>query len=243
MAEDQDASALPSIGQFARRHGASVVASVVASFLFLYLLNPILAFFGRSLLYVAARLNQAYLNRIYAQAAHLETQDFSFWLISIVVEIFSLLPLLMALSLLQGSRRYISHRVVSDVATRRAHDSDRPTATSESDLAQSLRRRPWRQVRASVAISFCVIGFLPLVFGGVIITANYVQLSLISSFRQHIRIVAPYVSDLEMKMLLSEWSRMEGKPDYDRVYDKLRGIAARAGVRLPENKLYSASAL
>ena len=44
-------------------------------------------------------------------------------------------------------------------------------------------------------------------------------------------------------MLISEWSRMESKADYDRIYDKLRGIAMRAGVRLPENKLYSASTL
>ncbi|MEX1129370.1 MAG: hypothetical protein WEB50_12450, partial [Vicinamibacterales bacterium] len=92
MAEDHDASDRPSIGRFTRRHGAGVIASLVASFLFLYLLNPLLAFFGRSLLYVAALLNQAYLNRIYAQAAHLETQDFSFWLISVVAGTFSLLP-------------------------------------------------------------------------------------------------------------------------------------------------------
>lgn len=222
MAKDQGLSDRPSLGRFIREHGPSVIASLVASFLFLYLLDPILAFLGRSLLSVSALLNQAYLNRIYAQAAHLESHDFAFLIVAMVSGTVGALPMLIGVLLLRRSLAVRSQKIESD---------------------RSQNRQIHRHPGVGTTVSICLIGLLFFGWGAVVIGANYVQLSLISSFKQHIRIVAPYLSDEEEESLISEWSRMASKTDYDRIYEKLVGIAQREGVSLPDNKLYSPFAL
>ena len=72
-----------------------------------------------------------------------------------------------------------------------------------------------------------------------IVIANFIQLSTISSFKQHIRVIAPYISDHEEEKLISEWSLMSSKQDYQLIYSKLDTIASDNNLELPENKIYS----
>ncbi len=94
---------------------------------------------------------------------------------------------------------------------------------------------PPSPLRLFVAVLFLLISsfFISLVI------ANYIQLSTISSFKQHIRIVAPYISDNEEEKLISEWSLINSKDDYQKIYNKLNKIATENGLQLPENKIYS----
>lgn len=65
------------------------------------------------------------------------------------------------------------------------------------------------------------------------------QLSLISSFTRHMRVLGPYMSPAQERVLYSEWALMESKADYDRIYLQLETIAKKNAIRLPENKIYS----
>jgi hypothetical protein len=77
----------------------------------------------------------------------------------------------------------------------------------------------------------------------VIAAANYTQLSLISSFRQHMRILSPYVSEQDEKMLYSKWSLMNSREDYVQIYERLNAIALKNGITLPKNRIYSPATL
>ena len=56
---------------------------------------------------------------------------------------------------------------------------------------------------------------------GIVIVGNYTQLSLISSFNQHMRILAPYIDEQTEEQIISEWSLMKTEADYDAVYKTL----------------------
>ncbi|MGB2985572.1 MAG: hypothetical protein WBE26_06785 [Phycisphaerae bacterium] len=73
----------------------------------------------------------------------------------------------------------------------------------------------------------------------VVVAGNYTQLSLIGSFNQHMRILAPYLDEQAEEELMSEWSSMRSKADYDSLYEKLHDIVQKNGVELPPNKIYS----
>ena len=70
------------------------------------------------------------------------------------------------------------------------------------------------------------------------ISAQVVTLNAITDFRQHMRIVAPYITEEESKQLFSKWSQMRTVEDYDAIYKRLSQVAESNKVRLPKNHLY-----
>lgn len=200
-----------------REQKAGIVSGVVASAIFIYFIQPILNFF--SLVFVASSqfIGDAYIDRIYQQASHLETQDYSFLLIMLLLGAFSFA--------LAG----ISVKLFL-IVLRKKKRQDEPTQDKEKNP------RSRTTVRAiSVAFIFQLQSILMLS----IVVANYIQLSVISSFKQHVRILAPYISDLEEEKFISEWSLMNSKGDYQQIYRRLNIIASANKIQLPENKIYS----
>lgn len=81
--------------------------------------------------------------------------------------------------------------------------------------------------------------FICTVLGIVTISAGYIQLKTISSFQQHMRIIAPYISEGEEKIIFSQWSLMKSHSDYESVYAIIRSKAKEHNIVLPENTIYS----
>ena len=191
-----------------------IVGGVVATAVFVYFLDPILHFFGNCLLRLSASLFHTYYNRIYAQAAHLETQDYAFLLLVTV----GMMPLICFFIL---DVQYLVRR------TRHGASPDKPPTKSNFRTRLLLLI-----VTAIFMLTFTVIA-----------AANYTQLSLISSFRQHMRILSPYVSEQDEKMLYSKWSLMNSREDYVQIYERLNAIALKNGITLPKNRIYSPATL
>ncbi len=76
--------------------------------------------------------------------------------------------------------------------------------------------------------------FLFIVF----LADGWVRLRTVSTFQQHITVLAPAISDLEVKQLQADFASMKGKGDYDRLQMRIRNLARSSGIALPENKLY-----
>lgn len=217
-----------------RRHRAAIICSIIASMLCVYFLDPILTFLGRSFLSWAAFLGGSYTDRIYSQAAHLETVNYSFLLVvSVFVFMASFTITLVILSL-----RHLRHRErLNSTGLLDSGDATIQRINIESQ-PQDKGKRPSFGSAASA-----VVMLVTLIWGSMVIGANWVQLGVISSFQQHVRILRPYMDDVTEEAIVSEWSMMSSKADYDRVQAKLERIAEQQSIKLPENRLYSAFSL
>ena len=82
---------------------SGIISGIVASAIFLYCFQPILETTSRIFINISVYIGTAYVDRIYAQAAHLETQDFSFVLFIFFTAFITSVILSIAIPLLLSS--------------------------------------------------------------------------------------------------------------------------------------------
>jgi F0F1-type ATP synthase assembly protein I len=193
-----------------------IISSVVATSLFIYLLDPLLRFVTFLLFKALGSVARGYTDRLFQQAALLTGPD----------------PSLFLLSLVGGFIIGISTTaLIFFLLPYRA-----------SDLLQE-RLRSFRFSKAFIRWTAIVVALLAIVTNVMVLYNTMFQLRITTSFTQHIVLLAPYISDQEAKLLRSRWTRMKSEQDFDALYRDLNKIAKTNGVVLPENKVYSFSSL
>jgi len=65
-----------------------------------------------------------------------------------------------------------------------------------------------------------------------------IVLNATSDFRQHMRIIAPYISDQEEEAIFSEWSQMDTLEDYNNIYKNIIPVAKDQQLLLRRNHHY-----
>ena len=76
-------------------------------------------------------------------------------------------------------------------------------------------------------------------FGLILLTVDcYIRLKISSTFRQHMTVIAPTISEQEYKEFFSSFALIENKADYDALTNSLEEVAQKNGLKLPKNKLY-----
>lgn len=90
-------------------------------------------------------------------------------------------------------------------------------------------------------ISIFVVIFI--IFTGIVAAANNLQLELVTSFKQYMRIIRPYIDSSKEAVIISKWSQMKSRQDYQQVIFEIETIAKENGIILPENTLYSIDTL
>ncbi len=190
-----------------------IISSVIASCIFLVLLEPILRGITAVLFGFGAGLFRAYTDRLFAQAALLAPPESSFELLTMVV------GFIVALGIGYTAGRISFWRRVSGAKRR-----PRPV-----DL-EKLRRFPWPLLIMDVIAILALIGLT---------YSHLFQLRVISSFKQHMTAIAPYITDEQVKKLYSDWTQMRGEGDYRKIYTEISRIAAEHDIRLPENIVFS----
>ena len=191
-----------------------VVASVIATFAFIYLLDPALRLISFLLFDVFRSISHAYTDRLFAQAALLVAPDSGFLLLSAAGMSFCGFSAGLGTSFL--ARRWIKRRpedgITRSVGTRR--------------LAR------WSAISVLILANIAAIG---LVF------STMFQLRVTTSFSQHLTAIAPYVGEQDLKMLRSRWTQMNSEVDFRAIYEQLNTVARANALTLPENKVYSFS--
>ncbi len=202
-----------------REHKAGIISGLIASIVFIYFLQPILDWVSVAVVKALTITSTVFLDKIYAQAAHLQTQDFAFlWLLFVSLS-FGIMSFIVGIVLLVGR--------------------DRLRALIRTSL-------PKIQNKNSNLVYRTASGALLLLFSistVVVLSANYIQLKTISSFQQHMRAIAPYIDEREEKMIYSRWSLMKSHADYESIYVTIRSKAMANNIELPENRIYSPSTL
>jgi hypothetical protein len=193
-----------------------IISSVVATFLFIYLLDPLLRFLTFLLFKIFGSLARAYTDRLFEQAALLTAHDPSLFLLSLVAGFLAGISTIMLIFLLFLYR-----------------PSDR--------LQEKLKSI--RLPKALIRWSGVVLALLLIVTPTMYLYSTIFQLRITTSFTQHLVLLAPYISDQEAKLLRSRWTQMKSEQDFESLYGDLNKVAKTNGVVLPENKVYSFSSL
>lgn len=212
-----------------KEHKTGIFCGLISTFIFIYFLQPILDWVSIAVVKVLTITSSAFLDRIYAQAAHLQTQDFSFLWLLFLSSIFAVC--IFFIGVIRVSGISILERI--RIAMANVSNFPRNPASSYS----SKKGSKWYRILSGLLL---IIFSLSIV---VVFSANYIQLKTISSFQQHMRIIAPYVDDSEMKTIYSRWSLMKTYSDYEAIYTEIQSHAKQHNIELPENKIYSPTTL
>jgi hypothetical protein len=195
-----------------RDYKVGIITSIIASAVFLYFLEPILRFFGRLVFGFFHSFFSAYLDRLFLKAALGVPPD----------------PSLFVLGIALGS--LVGFFTLSTFALMRMSKDK-----GESD--EQLKSKPRRFKRLRVGSMVSIILLFAVSFH--VYWSMWFQFKLTTSFSQHMRCVAPYVSEQQEKVLQSRWAQMKNQKDYEDIYSDLKNIAATNKIVLPENVVYS----
>lgn len=203
------------MNDFVKNNIKSITIGIISSILFLYLFQPILDFIGRVFLDFLSYTGSKYSNDFYSKIAHLELFDFSFYWIAII---FTIVGYLFGETSIKG---FISLFQKKGSLTEK---KDNNTNTKKQQHAP-----------------FYFLNLIACIFIIIFLSTKVYQLKLITSFKQHMRIVAPYISEQVEEELYSQWSLMDKAEDYEAVNQRLNSIASQNKITLPRNKIYSLS--
>ena len=196
-----------------------VIASLIATALFIYFIDPILTIFGRTLLQFASRLYSSYVDHLFEKIALCSAVDPAFVLFSLTMGFVSGI-----------STGVCTGIIVSTIMKKK----EKPPTL----LANMMKPTPTKAV--IFGLSFIL---LTNFFTFFLVWDSWFQLKTISSFQQHMIAVTPYLEDREEKMLWSQWTQMRSRQDYDVIYARLKTVATAHGLRLPENKAYTTTSI
>ena len=187
----------------------SVIASVVASIAFSWLLEPI----SRGLWNLASDSASSWLMNLQNAAfmnAALGKRD---WAIVSIFFVFSALAWGVAFGAIIGTYLARKHK----------EDPNGPIGR--------FRRSPWRRRIGAMALALWVT--LGLYQWTHMCFMFYVDLQLNASFSQRLDALGPYIDQIDEKKLKSAWALMKTRDDYEKINSWIDGFAKRAGVDLP----------
>lgn len=190
-----------------------VIASLVATVSYIYLLDPLLRLITFVLFNVSGFIFQTYKDRLFAHAALLVGPDSGLALYSLATGLIS--------GMLSG-------------ALFGAFVGPRSLTKEPKSAPGFVSVKLWRIVLVLFSLFFIPLNLLS-------IHSAFFQHRVTSSFSQHLAAIDPYITDQETKVFRSRWTQMQSEADYKAIYRDIAGIAAAHGVRLPENEVFSMS--
>lgn len=186
----------------------SLLASAIVKF------SPsALAFLGDNTFGVLAN----FIDSRYAKAATLEPTNYSYF-------IFVLMFVVVVIAWMEISGAFKK--------TLRGKSTEELEEEKNKNMAKIPKWVPAAFVGFRIFVWFC------LAWGFLYVAGEAMVLNAITDFKQHVRIVSPYIETKEKELLLSEWSQMRGIEDYNDIYKNLIEISKVNGLILYKNKLY-----
>lgn len=162
---------------------------------------------------------QGFVDSRYAKAATLEITNYSFFMIAISF-------IVMAIGWFE-----ISKKIKKDF-NRKQEDCE------DKDISKERSENIPHWVAQKVFLIMRIIISIFLLNGLLFITGEVIVLNAISDFKQHLRIVTPYLDDKEKDLIISDWSQMRSLDDYNEVYKVLLEVAKENKLKLYRNRTY-----
>ena len=189
-----------------------VVSSLIATIVYLYLIDPIIRTFGELVVLTSHYVATGLVDNLYRKCALSCPPDSAFAL----------------LGLFSGLLAGMTFGALSVVL--RSYVKSGPAPDDEVTTMKKLRRS------ALMGLGFLVLlGFL-LMF---LYWTTWFQLQRLTSFNQHLAILAPFIDNQREEELRSKWALMKGRKDYEAIVVDILSIAEENGVGIPDNPSYS----
>ncbi len=93
--------------------------------------------------------------------------------------------------------------------------------------------KPKKLNRGNRLIILWVLAFLFTVSASSVIVRPFTDLKLNTSFQQRLKIIAPKITELEMKELEAAWASMLSRSDYESLMSRLELMAQDRGITFP----------
>ncbi len=154
-----------------------------------------------------------YIDSRYARAAVLQSTTYSYFILSLIFVIVAV------------GWGELSSKISASL-------KEEKEEKEENEVKPIPKWVPYGFLFAKLLIWFYL--FLALLF----LAGESIVLNATSDFKQHFRIVAPYITDQEEEVILSEWSQMDSLEDYNNIYKKLIPIAKEHELILKRNQNY-----
>lgn len=171
---------------------------------------------GSALLYLgtgALGFLTDYIDSRYARAAVLQSTTYSYFILSLIFVIVAV------------GWGEISSKISASL-------KEPKEEKGENEVKPIPNWVPYCFIFAKLLIWFYLL--LALLF----LAGESIVLNATSDFKQHVRIVAPYITDQDEEIILSEWSQMDSLEDYNNIYKKLIPIAKEHELILKRNQNY-----
>lgn len=187
----------------------NVIAGVVASVVVIAFIQPLLTMLWNFLTSTSSTMLNSLVDTIYKNAA---LGDRNWVAVGVALVILNVPMLAGILGLILGLRRKPVH-------------SDRPHALPPmSLLTMSMTRRVIAIFLAAVVGPFAIL-YLSI--------SMFSDLQLNASFNQRMNVLAPHVSDQQLKQLRADWASMVSKADHKQIVIKMEDMASREHIKLP----------
>lgn len=207
---------------YIRKHKAAVICGIVSSLIVVYLLDPIFSLLSDIVVGLLSLLGDRFSNQIYRQAAELSTRKYAFSLILMLYGV--------VMSVLIGG--VVGIRVGRSIRNRAENDEETEDGINQHTNKSKRRLKTFGRINSIILVGVLIIF-------GVVLAGNYKILTLVSDFQHHMNILAPYLDEQIEEEIISEWSLMKSKEDYDILYLRMDRYADQADVILPPNETYS----
>lgn len=174
----------------------------------------IVEYSGAALLYLgtgALGFLTDYIDSRYARAAVLQNTTYSYFILSLIFVVVAV--------------------AWSEISSKIASSFKKPKEKKPNIENKPIPKWvPYAFLFARLWVWFCLL--IALLF----LAGESVVLNASSDFKQHLRIVAPYITDQEEELILSEWSQMNSLDDYNDIYKKILPITKEHELVLRRNK-------
>jgi len=194
-----------------------LITSLVATAIFLYVLKPIISITSKMFFSLFSKIHASTIDKMFEESALGQANDYGFWCLQLIGTMF--------IGLIVG------YLVMSCLEKEESYDKK-----TLNELNADLKKldKKIKRIRlgagAVVLIYICIFLFASW-------RANF-TLRTLTSFKQHITILSPYMTETEKTEILSKWAQMKNKSDYDLIYEKLNSLATSRGLKLPKNPIY-----
>ncbi len=201
----------------------SILASVIASILFIIFFQPILTFFWNICRILSIKFYENYIDSVYLNAALGQRN----WIDLILLGSLALAICLSAFAAITSVNSKIG-QLSSEELTPQKQTPEKKVYK----LEESLKRIKKIRIILYVLSPFLMLTTL------LIVVDSFVDLQLNTSFNQKINAIAPYITDQEEKILKSHWALMESRQDYELVNKNFQELAIKYKAKLPKDLLY-----
>ena len=188
-----------------------VISSLIASVLFLYLLDPILRFLSNIVFFVSDKVSSYFVDKLYQEIAIGRTDYSLTLLVMINITLMGIINLV------------IVQKIKLKKKTTEIEDPER------KEEARSVSPKAPQSFYILTLILFNLLLVLQLV-------SSHIKISSINTFDQYVRIITPYIDNSEKQILISRFSSMKTYSDFNTIMRDIKIIASGNKISLPEQK-------